>query len=75
MATGEVITLVHLVTLTGSEYRNSAVQVDGSAKTPEWQGGAAPTEGNINSIDSYTYTIIKTGDAAFTVLAALTQFA
>ena len=45
------------------------------AKTPEWQGGAAPTEGNINSIDSYTYTIIKTGDAAFTVLAALTQFA
>ena len=75
MATGEVITLVHLVTLTGSEYRNSAVQVDGSAKTPEWQGGAAPTEGNINSIDSYTYTIIKTGDAAFTVLAALTQYA
>ena len=75
MATGEAITLVHLVTLTGSEYRNTTVQVDGSAKTPEWQGGAAPTEGNANSIDSYTYTIIKTGDAAFTVLAALTQFA
>ena len=75
IATGEAITLVHLVTLTGAEYRNTAVQVDGSAKTPEWQGGAAPTEGNINSIDSYTYTIIKTGDAAFTVLAALTQFA
>jgi len=75
MATGEAITLVHLVTLTGSEYRNTTVQVDGSTKTPEWQGGAAPTEGNINSIDSYTYTIIKTGDAAFTVLAALVQFA
>ena len=75
MGTGESITLVHLVTLTGAEYRNTTVQVDGSAKTPEWQGGAAPTEGNANSIDSYTYTIIKTGDAAFTVLAALTQFA
>ena len=75
IATGEAITLVHLVTLTGAEYRNTVVQVDGSTKTPEWQGGAAPTEGNINSIDSYTYTIIKTGDAAFTVLAALTQFA
>ena len=75
IATGEAITLVHLVTLTGAEYRNTVVQVDGSTKTPEWQGGAAPTEGNINSIDSYTYTIIKTGDAAFTVLAALSQYA
>ena len=75
IATGEAITLVHLVTLTGAEYRNTVVQVDGSSITPEWQGGSAPTEGNINSIDSYAYTIIKTGDAAFTILAALTQFA
>jgi len=75
MATGEAITLVHLVTLTGAEYRNTTVQVDGSSITPEWQGGSAPTEGNANSIDSYTYTIIKTGSAAFTILAALTQFA
>ena len=75
LSTGEVLTLVHLVTLTGSEFRNTAVQVDGSAITPEWQGGTAPTEGNANSIDSYSYTIIKTGDAAFTILAALTQYA
>ena len=75
MDTGEAITLVHLVTLTGSEYRNTTVQVDGVGITPEWQGGSAPTEGNANSIDSYTYTIIKTGSAAFTILAALTQFA
>ena len=75
MATGEAITLVHLVTLTGAEYRNTTVQVDGSSITPEWQGGSAPTEGNANSVDSYTYTIIKTGDAAFTILAALVQFA
>ena len=75
LAVGEAITLVHLVTITGSEYRNTTVQVDGSGITPEWQGGSAPTEGNANSIDSYTYTIIKTGSAAFTILAALTQFA
>ena len=75
LAVGEAITLVHLVTLTGAEYRNTVVQVDGVGITPEWQGGSAPTEGNINSIDSYSYTIIKTGSAAFTILAALTQFA
>jgi hypothetical protein len=75
LAVGEAITLVHLVTLTGAEYRNTTVQVDGVGITPEWQGGSAPTEGNANSIDSYTYTIIKTGSAAFTILAALVQFA
>ena len=75
MDTGESVTIAHMVTIGGSEYRNSAVQVDGSSITPEWQGGSAPTEGNTNSIDVYTYTIIKTGDASFTALAAQTQFA
>ena len=75
MDTGESITLAHLATITGSEYRNSVVQIDGSTVTPEWQGGSAPSEGNINSIDTYSYTIIKTANATFTVLAAQTQFA
>jgi len=75
ISTGEAITLVHLVTIGASEFMNSVVQVDGVGITPEWQGGAAPTEGHINSIDSYSYTIIKTGDAAFTILAALVQYA
>ena len=75
MDTGESVTIAHMVTIGGSEYRNSAVTIDGSSVTPEWQGGDAPTEGNTNSIDVYTYTIIKTGDASFTALAAQTQFA
>ena len=74
LAIGEAITLVHLVTIGGAGYTNTTVQVDGSTITAEYQGGSAPS-GNVNSIDSYTYTIIKTGDAAFTVLAAQTQFA
>jgi hypothetical protein len=75
MDTGESITVAHLVTIGSSEYRNSALQVDGSSVTPKYAGGSAPTEGNTNSIDSYVYTIIKTGDATFTALASLTQFA
>jgi len=75
MDTGESVTIAHMVTIGGSEYRNSTFQVDGSSITPEWQGGEAPTEGNTNSIDVYTYTIIKTGNASFTVLGAQTQFA
>jgi len=74
MDTGESITIAHLVTMTTARY-NSAVQIDGSGVTPEWQGGAAPSAGNANSVDVYSYTIIKTGDATFKVFAAQTQFA
>ena len=75
MDTGESITIAHIVANTGTAYYNSAVQIDGSSVTPEWQGGSAPSAGNINSLDAYTYTIIKTGSATFTALASQTQFA
>jgi len=75
MSTGEAITIAHIVSQGGTAYYNSAVQIDGSSVTPEWQGGAAPDAGNPSSLDTYTYTIIKTGSATFTVLASQTQFA
>ena len=75
MQTGESISATFLVTNGATAYYNSAVQVDGSSVTPKWQGGTAPTSGNASSIDSYTYVIIKTGSATFTVLAAQTKFA
>jgi hypothetical protein len=75
MDTGESITIAHLVSQGGTAYYNSAVTIDGSSVTPEWQGGSAPTGGNVSSIDVYTYTVITTGSATFTVLAAQTQFA
>ena len=75
MATGQSLSATFLVTNGATAYYNSAVQVDGSSVTPKWQGGSAPTSGNASSIDSYTYVIIKTGSAAFTVLASVTKFA
>jgi hypothetical protein len=75
MATGQSISIVFAVTCTGTPYYNNVVQIDGSTVTPEWQGGAAPTAGNANSVDIYTYTIFKTGDATFTAFASQTQFA
>ena len=74
MSTGQSVTVAFLVTQGSTAYYNSAVQVDGSSVTPKWQGGTAPTAGNASGIDAYVYTIIKTGSAAFTVLASQTQF-
>jgi len=73
MSTGESVTVVFLVTQGSTAYYNTVVQVDGSTVTPKWQG-VAPTAGIINSINAYTYTVIKTGSAAFTVLAVKTAF-
>ena len=75
MSTGQSMTAAFLVTQGSTAYYNSAVQVDGSSVTPKWQGGTAPAAGNASGIDVYTYTIIKTGSATFTVLASLTRFA
>ena len=75
LSTGQAITVVFLVTQGSTAYYNSAVQVDGASVTPKYQGGTAWTAGNASGIDAYTYTIIKTGSAAFTVFAAQTRFA
>jgi len=75
MSNNSSISCTVLATQGNTAYYNSVVQVDGSSVTPKWQGGTAPTSGNASSIDSYTYVIIKTGSAAFTVLAAQTKFA
>ena len=74
MSTGESITAVFLVTQGATAYVNNLVQVDGTTITPKWQGGTAPTTGNASSIDAYSYTIIKTAAATFTVLASQVQF-
>ena len=75
LSTGESITVAFLVTNGSTAYKPTVFQVDGSAVTPKWNGGSAPASGNVNSIDSYTFTIIKTASATFTVLGAQSKFA
>jgi hypothetical protein len=77
MSTGKSLTVAFLVTNGGTAYYQTALQVDGttSGVTLEWQNGAAPAAGNINSIDIYSVTLIKTGSATYTALASQTKFA
>jgi hypothetical protein len=74
MSTNQSVTVVFLVTQGATAYYNSAVQIDGSSVTPKYQGGTAWSSGNASGIDAYSYTIVKTGSATFTVFAAQTQF-
>lgn len=75
MTTGQSMTCTLVMKEGSTAYYLNAYQVDGSTITPKWSGGSAPTEGNASSLDVYTFTIIKTADATFTVLATQTQFA
>ena len=70
---GDTITLVWLNTNGATAYYPNAITIDGNAVTPKVP--AAITAGNASSIDAYSFTIIKTASATFTVLETQTKFA
>lgn len=75
MSTGESFSITFLATQGATAYYQTAMTIDGSSVTPKWQGGIAPNAGNANSIDAYTFAIVKTASATFTVLGSQTRFA
>ena len=75
MATGDSFTFVVMATQGATAYYQSGMQIDGNSVTPKWSGGTAPAAGNASSIDVYTFVVIKTAPATFTVLASQTKFA
>jgi hypothetical protein len=75
MSIGQTITVTFMATQGATAYYNSAVTIDGTSVTPKWQSGITPNAGNANSVDTYTYAIIKTAAATFTVLASQTRYA
>jgi len=74
MAVGQSVSVSFLATQGATAYYNNVIQVDGTPVTPKYQGGTAWSAGNASSIDAYSYTIIKTGNATFFIFAAQSTF-
>jgi hypothetical protein len=74
MQTGQSITVVFMATNGSTPYYQSAMTIDGASVTPKWLNNLNPTVGNASSVDVYSYVIVKTGNAAFTVFATQSQF-
>ena len=75
MSDGEAMTFVILVTNATATYPTSFT-IDGSAPgIVKWVSPGVPSGGNANAIDAYTITIIKRGNATFTLLGSQTKFA
>jgi len=74
---GGTISVAFMVTNGSTAYKpaSTSVTIDGVTVTPKWNGGTAPASGNTNSIDVYTFTIIKTASATYTVLGTQSKFA
>lgn len=78
LAVGEMTTASFMVRQGSTAYYPTSIQVNGTTTgvTTRWQGTTgAPTAGNANSTDMYTFTTVKTGAATFDVFAAQTRFA
>jgi hypothetical protein len=75
LTAGDSVTVVFLVTNGATAYYPTVFQVDGSAVTPKWAADDAPAAGNASSVDSYLFTVIKTGAATFSVFGQQVQFA
>ena len=58
-----------------ASYYLTDFQIDGSSITEQWNGGSAPTAGTASGTDVYTFNIMKTADATFTVFATFSNFA
>jgi hypothetical protein len=77
MTTNDSLTIIFMVTNTGTAYYSNNFTIDGttSGVTIKYQNGTTFSSGNINAVDVYSYTIIKTAPATYTVLANQTKFA
>jgi hypothetical protein len=73
LSVGDAITLVWMNTNGATAYYPNAITIDGTSVTPKVP--ATISGGNASSIDAYSFTIIKTASATFTVLETQTKFA
>ena len=64
-----------LLTNGATPFYINAMTIDGAAQTIKWTQGVAPSAGSANSIDAYTFVVIKTASATYTVLGTFAKFA
>lgn len=74
-SSGQSMTAVLMITNGATAYYPTAIQLDGAAPASvKWAGGTAPTSGNANAVDIYTFTIVNYF-GSFRVFASVSKFA
>lgn len=74
MKGGTSIVVTTLLSLGASSYYVTNLKIDGVTQNINWILGNTPTGGFINSINAYTFAVIRKADLNYVVLGTLTQF-
>ena len=74
MDIGQSIVVAVMSKQNNTSYYTANITIDGAAQTEYFTGGAPTSGQSTTGYDGYFWTIIKTADATFTVLATQTEF-
>ena len=74
MSNGDAVTCTIVTTAAAAGY-STGILIDGVATSPVWNGGSDPSAGGSSGLDVYTFNIIKTASATYTVLGNVSNFA
>jgi hypothetical protein len=74
LSVGQSVTTALFIPNDVSNYYINSLKIDNTTVTPAYSGNTSPTLGNPQSIDIYSFTILKTADATFKVFATQSQF-
>jgi hypothetical protein len=73
LAIGDAMTLTVITAAGSASHYVDQIRIDGveasAGVTTHWVGGSAPTDGGASGVDTYAFNILKTGNAAYLVVA------
>ena len=75
MNVGSSVVISFYYAQNNTSYYMTDFKIDGSSQTEKWNGGTAPSAGGGSGVDCYTFNILKTANATFTVMANHVNFA
>ena len=74
LAQGQIMSFVVLNTNGANANVIAGFQIDGVSQAMHWQGGSAPTQGNANATDYYSFSVIKINNSpTYWVTAGITK--
>ena len=68
LSVGDAINITGITSVNATTAYVNAITIDGIANEVNWVGGTAPAAGGGSGFDTYTFNILKVGDATFHVI-------
>lgn len=69
LSVGQAINVTGITSANATTAYVNAITIDGIANSVNWVGGTAPAAGGGSGFDTYTFNILKVGNATFHVIA------